>query len=239
MNFIKKNWIAITLFVLIIILLIALLISNHKATNRDEAIAKYKTTIDSLIAVQKVSRELYSKDSLEHKKIVAQKDEEIKKKEAGIVYLNKIRKIELNKIDSLNAQHSVDLLSEKITKMTGVPTKLIPVVINSDTGVFLTVSHIRIVNHMIVDGEYSKQETDSLKALIVPLKMKIEEYIKFSNLQDEQIINLRRDIDKCLLVSSGENDLLVKLNKKIKNRNTWMGILGGAAIVGIGVAILK
>jgi hypothetical protein len=239
MTLLKRFWPFLLLLLVAIGLLIAFLVSNHKATVRDETISDYKDQIAVLSVKVKADSVAFGLIRSNFTREDQRKDSIIKSKEIGIHQLIVYRDAELRRVEDLNAVQSVKFLSDQLTKLENTPIKLLAVVVKADTSTLLSIPYVVAINKALVGGLYCQSEKDSLYALNSILKVKIIGQKGFITDQDNQITNLRRDIDKCLLISKDENTMLEKLNKKIKNRNTWMGILGGAAIVGIGVAILK
>ena len=239
MTLLKRFWPFLLLLLIAIGLLVAFLVSNHKATLRDETISDYKAQIAVLSAKVKADSVAFGQVQSNFQREDQRKDSVIRSKEAGIHQLIVYRDAELRRVEDLNAGQSVSFLSDQLTKLEGVPVKLLTVVIKADTSTVLSIPHVVAINKALVGGLYCQKEKDSLYGLNSSLKVKIIGQKGFITDQETQITNLRRDIDKCISISKDESLTIDKLNKKIKNRNTWMGILGGAAIVGIGVAILK
>lgn len=241
MEFLKKYWgfIAIALVILVFIFVVIPFINAKKDENNNKKIADFQTKIALLDAKKKADSAVFSQKEIAFKKESLRKDSIIKAKEKGISVLITYRDRELKRVDSLSNDNSIKYLVSRIDPLVA---KIIPVVLliyEKDTLPLLPISYVKAINHELVEGQYCQMERDSLYPLIVTLKAKITDLTSFSSLQNDQITNIRNDLNSCLGVSKEENVMLVKQNKKIKNKNIFMGVLSGVAGAAILVAVLK
>lgn len=220
MTFIKKYWVFL---IVIILLIIAIIFLWRKETPviQDNTIAIHQ--FDSL-------KYIHSNDSL--KNIITILEKEIVKRETAYTrtLANVTKKI--NSIQTLPAQEVVDEFSDQIQHELTIENRNDTVVIVPLQGVKNAVVLIYERKYALMGVEYYMGQ-DSLKnEVIVNQKQLLD-------IKDTRIVKLTDEFYQSQQVITGLKGSLEKEKRKVRNRNTLIGVTAGIGAVAILVAALK
>jgi len=218
-DFLKKYWKYILAAVLLIVAIIFLWRREPKPLPPDNTVVVHQ--FDSLKYVK-------SNDSL--KVVISTLEQEIVKRGAEYALVVAKYSKKIGAVQNLPKTEVVEEFSNRI---------YVDVELKPDSNVIVPIQGIRNALVLIyerdaaIEGLHFYSGQDSLKTSV------IEKQKELLGIKDNRIVKLTSEFYQSQTVITGLRADVEKANKKVRNRNTWIGIGFGAAAAGVLVAIIK